>query len=297
MIMKKILFLITAIIMVSCSKETEYDAMGRFEANDVVVSAESAGKLIYVNVAEGDKLNNGDIIAITDTTLLSLERKQIEAQIEVQLSSQPDIQREAAALRSEISKQKKEKERFQKLVADGAAPQKQLDDINASLNVLEDKLDALLSRLGINKASINNSVSALRVRIEQVEEQISRCYIKAPINGIVLNKFAENGEFVQPGKPLFKIANMDKIFLRSYFTSDQLAKVKLGDKVRVIANYGGDERHEYEGTITNISSESEFTPKTIQTKDSRANLVYAVKIAVKNDGRLKIGFTGEVYLK
>ena len=297
MIMKKILFILAAaLVFTSCDEKQTFDAMGRFEADDVVVSAESAGRLLALNVTEGSEIKQDCTAAVTDTSLLVLERRHLEAQIDAQLSSSPDIRREAAALRVQIAKQKKEEVRFAKLVAAGAVPSKQLDDIRAELSVLEGRLDALLSRLGNNRETINNSVAALRVRLEQTDELISRCCVKSPVTGVVLSKYAECGEYVQPGKPLFKVADMNKIYLRSYFTSSQLADVKLGGKVRVVADFGGGEHREYEGTVQHIASESEFTPKTIQTKDSRADLVYAVRIAVKNDGRLKIGFTGEVYL-
>lgn len=295
-IRKILLYFAAALVAASCDDKQTFDAMGRFEADDVVVSAESAGKLLYLDVTEGTEIEEGSVAAITDTVLLSLERRQIEAQIDAQLSSSPDIRREASSLREQIAKQKKEEARFAQLVADGAVPSKQLDDIRAEIKVLEGRLDALLSRLGNSRASISSSVAALRVRLEQTAELISRCYVKSPVTGVVLGKYAERGEYVQPGKPLFRIADMDKIYLRSYFTSTQLSSVRLGDKVRVVADFGGGERREYQGTVQQIASESEFTPKTIQTKDSRADLVYAVRIAVRNDGRLKIGFTGEVYL-
>ena len=294
--MRYVIIFIATLLITACGEEKTFDAMGRFEATDVIVSSEVPGKIVDLDISEGAAVDSGVVTCVIDTVQLCLERRHIEAQIETQLSSRPDIKREVSALRTQIEKQKKEEQRFKKLVAEGAAPTKQLDDITAQLHVLEGNLDALLSRLGTSTVTINNSTSALRVRMEQISDNISRCYVRTPISGTVLSKYVERGEVVQPGKPLFKIADMNKMFLRSYFTSEQLAKVKLGDKVRVVADFGGDERREYQGIITNIASESEFTPKTIQTPDSRADLVYAVKIAVKNDGMLKIGFTGEVYL-
>ena len=176
------------------------------------------------------------------------------------------------------------------------ATKKQKDDIEAQIKILERQLDATLSTLDKNTSTINNNSAALEAQIAALDDRISKCRIISPIGGIVLVKYAEAGELASVGKPLMKIADLDNIYLRAYFTSDQLAKVNLGDEVKVVADFGGEERYDYTGRVAWISSESEFTPKTIQTKDSRANLVYAVKIAVENDGRLKIGLAGEVVL-
>ena len=182
------------------------------------------------------------------------------------------------------------------MLKDGAATKKQKDDIEAQIKILERQLDATLSTLDKNTSTINNNSAALEAQIAALDDRISKCRIISPIGGTVLVKYAEAGELASVGKPLMKIADLDNIYLRAYFTSDQLAKVNLGDEVKVVADFGGEERYDYTGRVAWISSESEFTPKTIQTKDSRANLVYAVKIAVENDGRLKIGLAGEVVL-
>ena len=294
--MRKYFICFAALLVTACSSEVEYDAMGRFEATDVIVSAEAAGKILQLDIAEGDLVKADEPLGTIDTMQLFLQRKQMIAKMDAQLQSRPDIQREAQSLRTQIAKQKREKIRYARLLQDGAATQKQLDDIQSQLHVLESNLDALLTRLGSSTSSINSSAAALRVSIELIDDQLKKCRVASPINGVVLCKYAEPGEYVQPGRPLLKVADLESMYLRSYFTSAQLSKIQLGDKVRVVADYGADECHEYEGVVTAIASESEFTPKTIQTNESRANLVYAVKIAVKNDGRLKIGFTGEVYL-
>ena len=182
------------------------------------------------------------------------------------------------------------------MLADGAATQKQSDDANAALRTLRAQLDALLSSLGKSRTSISDNAVAIQYQMAQINEQIFKSSIHSPITGTVLSKYAEAGEFASPGRPLFKIANLNDIYLRSYFTANQLASLKIGQKVTVIADFGGEEQYEYPGTITWIAQESEFTPKSIQTQDSRANLVYAVNIAVKNDGRLKLGQYGEVRL-
>ena len=179
---------------------------------------------------------------------------------------------------------------------DGAATQKQLDDIEAQIKILESQLVATLSTLDNNNATINGNSAALEAQIAALNDRIAKCRIVSPISGTVLVKYTEAGEFATVGKPLLKIADLENIYLRAYFTSAQLANINLGDEVTVVADFGSNNRYNYTGRIMWISSECEFTPKTIQTKDSRANLVYAVKISVKNDGRLKIGLAGDVIL-
>ena len=238
----------------------------------------------------------GQNVATIDTALLALQYKQIQSQQSSTEQSSPDIAAQAAALRSQIAHQQNECARIARLLADGAATQKQSDDAEAQLKVSRGQLDALLSTLGKNRGSITENALALQYQKEQIEEQIAKSHITSPITGTVLQKYAEPGEFATPGRPLFKVADLDNIYLRGYFTASRLADIKIGQKVTVIADFGGDEQFEYPGTITWIAQESEFTPKSIQTNDSRANLVYAVKIAVKNDGRLKLGQYGEVRL-
>jgi HlyD family secretion protein len=218
------------------------------------------------------------------------------AQLSAVLGSKPDVKKQVASLREQIAVQKREQRRIKNMLKDGAATRKQKDDIDAYIRILERQLSATLSTLDKNTEAINSNATALEAQIAALDDMISKCRVVSPINGTVLVKYAEAGELATMGRPMVKIANLDKIYLRAYFTSDQLSNLKIGDELVVTADFGGDERYDYTGRITWISSESEFTPKTIQTKNSRANLVYAVKIAVKNDGRLKIGFTGEVNL-
>lgn len=295
--MKKILlFLPILLTFLSCHKKESYDATGIFEATTITVSAETAGKIESLSVVEGDSVSKGELIAQVDTTMFSIQLKQLMSQRKSAESSSPDISAQAAALRSQIAHQEQECARFGRLLEDGATTQKTYDDALAYLKTLKGQLEALLSSLNKSKSSINDNSEAIYFQAEQIREQIEKCIIRSPLSGTVLIKYAEPGEYATPGKPLYKIADMENIYLRSYFTCDQLAKLKLGQEVTVIADFGGDEQFEYPGTITWISEESEFTPKSIQTKDSRANLVYAVKIGVKNDGRLKLGQYGEVRL-
>ena len=288
--------LIVAALLVSCGNKQQYDATGIFEATTITVSSETSGKILSLNIAEGDSIAIGQHVATIDTALLALQQKQLLSQQSSTEQSLPDIAAQAAALRTQIAHQQSECARISRLLADGAATQKQNDDAEAQLRILRGQLDALLSTLGKNRSTISDNALALQYQKEQVEEQITKSRILSPITGTVLLKYAEAGEFATPGHPLFKVADLDNIYLRSYFTASQLADLKIGQKVTVVADFGGDEQFEYPGTITWIAQESEFTPNSIQTNDSRANLVYAVKIAVKNDGRLKLGQYGEVRL-
>lgn len=295
--MKKIALLsVTVMLLASCRDQAPYDATGIFEATTVTVSAETAGRLVSFDIDEGDSLMAGQAVGLVDTTLLALQQKQLLSQQLATEKSSPDIAAQAAALRSQIAHQQNECERIARLLSGGAATQKQSDDANAQLRTLSGQLEGLLSTLDKSRSSLTESASALQYQREQIEEQIRKSCIAAPLTGTVLQKYAEQGEYATPGRPLFKMADLDDIHLRSYFTASQLAHIRIGQEVTVIADFGGDEQYEYPGRIIWIAQESEFTPKSIQTQDTRANLVYAVKIAVKNDGRLKLGQYGEVRL-
>lgn len=294
--MKRIVYIAAVVLAASCGTEAEFDAQGTFEATEVVVSSEATGRILNFEVEEGMAVEANQMVGAIDSVQLHLQRKQLVAQQSALLGSRPDVKKQVAALREQIAKQNEELRRVENMLKDGAATQKQKDDIEAQIKILERQLDATLSTLDKNTSTINNNSAALEAQIAALDDRISKCRIISPIGGTVLVKYAEAGELASVGKPLMKIADLGNIYLRAYFTSDQLANIKLGDEVKVVADFGGEERYDYTGRVAWISSESEFTPKTIQTKDSRANLVYAVKIAVENDGRLKIGLTGEVVL-
>lgn len=285
-----------ALLAISCTKEAEFDAQGTFEATEVVVSSEATGRILNFDIEEGMAIAANQTVGTIDSLQLHLQRKQLVAQQSALLASRPDVKKQVAALREQIAKQKTELRRVENMLRDGAATQKQKDDIEAQIKILEGQLEAQLSTLDKNTSTINGNSVVLEAQITALDDRISKCRIISPVGGTVLVKYAEAGELASAGKPLMKIADLKNIYLRAYFTSDQLANVKLGDEVKVVADFGGTERYDYTGRVAWISSESEFTPKTIQTKDSRANLVYAVKIAVENDGRLKIGLAGEVVL-
>ncbi|HIX26220.1 MAG TPA: HlyD family efflux transporter periplasmic adaptor subunit [Candidatus Barnesiella excrementigallinarum] len=295
--MKKIaVYSALTLLLASCGNRNDFDATGTFEATEVVVSAESTGRILYFDIEEGDTLSAGRQVGAIDTVQLYLQKLQLERQRASIHSNRPDIAKQASALRSQIEQQERERSRVENLLNDGAATAKQLDDINASIRVLNGQLDALLSNLKNSTSSIDQNASAVDLQIAQIEDRLAKCRIVSPIDGVVLVKYSEAGELAAAGRPLMKVADMDRLYLRAYFTSAQLADVKVGQEVTVVADYGDDKQHEYSGRITWIASESEFTPKTIQTRDTRANLVYAVKIAVENDGLLKIGLYGEVRL-
>lgn len=295
--MKRIIYIAIIILTVSsCGNNGKYDAQGTFEATEVVVSSEAAGRILSFDVEEGMPVKAGIVVGKIDSLQLYLQHKQLSAQLSALLDSRPDKKAQVASLREQIAKQKSELKRVKNMLKDGAATQKQYDDIEAHIRILKSQLSATLSTLDKNTAAINSNAEALEAQIEALADLISKCSIVSPVEGIILVKYAEAGELATMGRPLMKIANLDNIYLRAYFTSNQLANLKLGDEVTVTADFGGTELYDYAGRITWISSESEFTPKNIQTEDSRANLVYAVKIAVKNDGRLKIGLSGNVTL-
>ena len=294
--MKRVIYILATIVAVSCSNEADYDAQGTFEATEVVISAEGTGRILNFDIVEGEAIESNSTVGAIDSLQLHLQREQLKAQQVALLSSRPDKEKQVASLRSQIAKQRAELQRVENMLRDGAATTKQRDDIEAQIAILEGQLSAALSTIDNNTSTINENAAALEAQIAALDDRIAKCRISSAVGGTVLVKYAEEGEFTTVGKPLMKVANLKNIYLRAYFTSDQLANVNLGDEVIVTADFGGDERYDYKGRVAWISAESEFTPKSIQTKDSRANLVYAVKIAVKNDGRLKIGLAGEVKL-
>jgi len=281
---------IILVLVYSCnSNKTETDATGVFEATEIIVSAESSGKILSFTIHEGDEVKKGQPLGQIDSTQLYLNKMQVEANQLALLSSRPDIQTQLDAIQTEIATAEYEKKRIEKLLAGDVATQKQLDDINAKIKVLKDNLKAKKTTLEISTQAIDAQSEAMEAQIDVINDQLERSTITSPIDGAVLVKYAEQGELAGTGKPLFQVADLDRMILRAYVTGNQLPLLQIGQKIKVLAEIGEDGNREYEGEITWISSKSEFTPKTIQTQDERANLVYAVKIAVPNDGNLKIG--------
>ena len=276
------------------TSEKEYDATGTFEATETTVSAEQGGRLLTFDVKEGDPVEAGREVGLIDTTDTWLKILQLQATKAVYQSQKPDIKKQIAALRQQLAKAQAEQRRYQELVSDGAAPSKMLDDAKSQVQVLQRQLDAQVSALSTNTQALNRQMNATEAQISQLREQLKKCRIVAPQSGSVLEKYVERGEFVAIGKPLFKMADMEEMYLRAYVTSAQLQDIKVGQQVKVFADYGGGQKKTYPGTVSWISGRSEFTPKTILTDDERADLVYAMKIRVKNDGYIKIGMYGEV---
>ena len=294
--MKKIMTIaVAAIVLTACgNKEKEYDATGTFEATEVTVAAEQNGALMMFDVNEGDEIALGKEIGLIDTTQIWLKIKQMGATKEVYQSQKPNMEAQIAATRQQLAKAKQDHQRYKELVADGAAPSKMLDDAANQVQVLQKQLDAQISSLSTSTNSLSKQMAATDVQVSQLLDQLQKCHISAPIKGTVLEKYVEKGEFVAIGKPLFKMADTEQMFMRAYVTSAQLKSIKVGQKAKVFADYGDGQKKEYEGTVSWISSRSEFTPKTILTDDERADLVYAIKVAFKNDGYVKIGMYGDV---
>ncbi|NLU39977.1 MAG: HlyD family efflux transporter periplasmic adaptor subunit [Bacteroidales bacterium] len=284
------------VFLYSCGKSNEqYDASGTFEATEIMVSSEASGKILQFGAQEGELLQPGNEVVLIDTLQLFLKKQQLLSSINALQSRRPEVNKQIAAVQQQIATAKTEKQRAENLVKANAANQKMLDDINAQIVVLEKQLAAQKSTLDISNRGISDDVATMEIQVAQLDDQLLKCRIASPINGTLLVKYAQVGELAMPGKALFKVADMESMILRAYITSDQLTQLKIGQTVKVFADFGESTR-EYSGTISWISGKAEFTPKTIQTKDERANLVYAVKIAVKNDGYLKIGMYGQVKL-
>lgn len=291
------IFAIGAILaaLSACSKGgVEYDASGVFEATEVIVSARGNGEIVRLEIDEGQELAADSVVGYIDTTQLYLKRKQLKATLSATSSRRLNLDKQVASLKQQIANVEAEKKRFEELVNANAATQKQLDDINYQLEVLQKQLDATSEQIESSNTSISGQTAGISVQMAQLDDQIANCLISSPIAGTVLTKYAEQGEFASAGRALFKVGDVKHMKLRAYVTASQLTTLKLGQPVMVYADLGEDGRKEFAGTVSWISSEAEFTPKTIQTRDERSNLVYAVKIAVKNDGTIKRGMYGDV---
>lgn len=287
--------LVLALAITSCGKGNKaYDASGVFESTEVTVSAEGNGKIMSLDLQEGDRLEAGAVVGCIDTVQLYLNKIQLEASRRAVGSGRLNISRQIAALESQIAKQRQELDRFTKLEQAGASNRKQVEDIQAQLDILERQLAAQKESLQNTNSNVSGQADALEAQVMQLEDKIRKCVITSPVSGTILAKYSEAGELAVQGRALFKVADLDNIRLRAYITADQLTGLKLGQSVKVFADQGTSGRKEYAGTLVWISDKAEFTPKTIQTRDERANLVYAVKIAVKNDGLIKLGMYGDI---
>ena len=290
-----LLLVLPVLVLLSCgADEAAFDAQGVFEADEVIVSTEVGGKITWFDVEEGDVLEANQPVGAIDSTQLVLQKATLYAQIRALLSQTPDVATQIASLGEQIAAAKRESKRIEPLVDVGGLPSKQLDDARTQVGVLEKQLAALQSSLEITRKGLKAQTEPLTAQIAQVNDQIARCTIVNPIAGTVLATYAKESEVTGPGKAMYKVANLSRLTLRAYVDGTQFSRIRLGDSVLVFVDDGTEGYREIEGQITWITDEAEFTPKTIQTKDERANLVYAVKIAVPNDGRLKVGMYGEV---
>ena len=307
--MKNLLFIFITITLFSCGgSKTKFDAQGVFESEEVMVASELPGRLVSFNINEGDSLIQNQIIAKIDTTNLVLQKAQLAASVAALGQKLMDVAPQIELLKNQIEVQQTqlknlnyEKNRVENLLKSDAATKKQLDDIVFQIESLEKQIQVTKQQIKVQQSSIGTQNRAvlsegnpMQKKMEQIQDFINKSQIANPINGIVLNTYARQGEIVGAGKPLYKIANLETLTLRVYVTGDQLSSIKIGQTVKVLVDKDKDDYTELSGKIATIASKAEFTPKTIQTKDERANLVYAVKVLVKNDGLLKIGMYGEV---
>ncbi len=296
--MKAFKYLIVILCVCSLSachkKGLQYDASGVFETTEIIVSAQESGEILQFQILEGDLLEANQQVGLIDTTQLYLRKKQLQASMGSVENKKTTPSTQIASLRQQIETQRVEQRRYENLIALNAANQKQLDDINAQIRLLEKELEAQDETIRNTNSSLTDESLSLKAQIDQLEDQISKSVIVAPSQGTVLAKYAEPGELASPGKALFKLADLETMYLRAYITASQLTSLKIGQTVQVYADMGESGRKEYTGRISWISDKAEFTPKTIQTRDERANLVYAVKIEVQNDGYIKKGMYGEV---
>lgn len=321
--MKKHIFILSIFALFSCNNSAEsYDASGTFEADEILVTAKANGTILNLNLEEGQHLKRNEKVGEIDPKNVELQKEQVVATIDAidqkTNSALPQIQ----VLQSQISTQSanvsilqeqlqnavRERNRTANLVAKDAATKKQLDDANGQIKVIQKQIAAAQSQLSVLQQQISTTKENVSLqnrailserkptqkKIEQIDEQLKNNSIESPISGMVLTQYLNQGEFATVGKPIFKIANLEVMTLKTFITGDQLPQIKIGQQVKVLLEAGEGKTKELPGTIYWISSKAEFTPKTIQTKNERANLVYAAKIHVKNDGYLKIGMYGDV---
>ena len=289
------LTLFAILALIACrNKESQNDASGSFEAVETIVSAEASGSIKVLNLEEGQTLQTGQIVGYIDSVQLFLKKKQLQAQVNAVLSKSPDIGAQTASLQEQLRQAEREQRRTANLVKEDAATRKQLDDVNSQIAVIKKQISAQRSSLGITSSSLIEETVPLNVQIQQLNDQIKKCRIINEVKGTVLTKYAEVNEVTAVGKPIYKIADLSSIILRAYITGEQISEVKPGQQVKVLVDDANNTYKTYPGTIEWISNKAEFTPKTIQTKDERANLVYALKVRVNNDGFLKIGMYGEL---
>ncbi|MCY1720986.1 HlyD family efflux transporter periplasmic adaptor subunit [Prolixibacteraceae bacterium Z1-6] len=287
----KLLILSLGILLFACKNNTdESDAYGNFEADPVIVSSETPGKILQMNVEKGQQIETGFVAAIIDTVQIQLQIVQLDAQKAAVTSKRQSISSQIEVLQEQKRVLKINENRVQKMLKDGASTQKSLDDIQGQISVIDKQIESTKTQF----VSISKELEVIDAQQASVVDKLQRCTVKSPVSGIILEKYAEQGELAAAGKALFKIAELSELELKVYVSGAQLTSIKLGQEVEVLVDKNATENQSLTGTITWISSEAEFTPKIIQTKEERVKLVYAVKVSVKNNGTLKIGMPGEI---
>ena len=295
---KQFCTLLLALSLVGCGQNSEIaDASGNFEADETIISAEGSGRIMELSLEEGQLLTAGEVVGYIDTTQLYLRKKQLVYSIGAVLARLPDAASQLSTIRKQIETANHERRRAESLLKDDAATKKQLDDLTAQVDLLEKQYTSMQRSLAITTQSLRSETLPLMAQVEQLQDQIAKSILVNPITGTVLTKYVEKSETVIPGKPIYKVADISSLLLRAYISGDQLTSVKLGQKVKILVDDVGGKSKSYEGVVEWVSDKAEFTPKTIQTKDERANLVYALKVRVSNDGSLKIGMYADLLLK
>lgn len=306
------LFLSLSVLIYSCQENgPKADAYGNFEADEMIVSAEANGQILELRLEEGQTLEAGAIVGRIDSTQLVLKKEQLQAAIRAIVAKSPAIgaqlavyEKQLDANRQQLAVLQREKQRVEKLLSSDAATPKQLDELNDQIVLVQRQMDVVLQQRSATDASLSTQkggllaeVLPLQKQIAQLDDQIAKCRVENPVAGTVLTRYAETGELATFGKPLYKIADLRTLVLRAYVAGDQLGNIRLGQELKVAIDAPGGGMREFPGKVLWISPKAEFTPKIIQTKDERVNLVYAVKIEVENDGSLKIGMPGELRFK
>lgn len=276
-------------ILAGCRNDIDFDACGQIDAEQVTVSAEASGRILSLNVREGDVLNAGQMVGAVDSVQTALQIRELEQRRDGARSRLIDIDRQQAPQKDQLASLENDFRRYSSLLANNAATQKQVDDLRSQIDILKSQMAAQKQTWERNNSSVRSEISTYEIQIAEKRDQLAKCRICSPVAGTVLTKYANEGESVTVGKPLFKLANLTETYVRAYFTTSQLSTLKLGDEMKLIPDDGSANPKEYTGRVIWISSQAEFTPKDIQTRDERAELVYAVKVAVPNDGSLRLG--------
>lgn len=287
---KAIIFILSALFFGCSNPNDKSDAYGNFETKTVIVSSEASGKVLQLNVEKGQKIEAGFVAALIDTVQIHLKLQQIEAQKAAIEAKRQSIRAQIAVFEEQKKNLQINEKRVSQMLADGASTQKQLDDITGQIAVIDKQIESTKTQF----VSINKELEVLETQQQSTIDLLNRCKIVSPATGTILETYVEQGELAAPGKPLFKMANLNELMLKVYVSGAQLPGIKIGQEVEVLVDKNAKENQSFNGKVTWISSEAEFTPKIIQTKEERVKLVYAVKVAVKNDGTLKIGMPGEV---